>query len=101
MLNEKMSHQTKTLEDGKKLQGAQAAWIQELEGELTAKDQILNQTLEAAKISQSDLNKAHEANKKIQFDMNGAFEVAKTAQADKEKAVREAHESAQQALKMK
>lgn len=40
-----MSHQTKALEEGKKLEESQAARIGELEAELTTKDQILGQTL--------------------------------------------------------
>lgn len=68
---------------------------------LTAKVDILKQTLEAAKTAQEGLNKVGEENQRLQSALSEALEAAKTGQADKEKAIKDALESAQQALKVK
>lgn len=89
-----MLHQESALKEGQKLEEMQAARISELEAELTTKDKILKQTLQAAK-------NANEENEKLKSDLTRALEATMSAQADKDKAVKEAHEFAQQALKVK
>lgn len=89
-----MLHQESALEEGNKIEEMQVARIGELEAELTAKDQILDQTLQATKITQEE----HE---KLKSALSEALEAAKSAQVEKDKGVKDAHESAQQALKVK
>lgn len=72
----------------------QAANIGKLEGELTAKDRILTQALESAKVVEDE-------NAQLKADLSMLLEAAKIAQAEKERAAKEARESAQQALKVK
>lgn len=95
-----MSHQTKVLQEGKQLEQAQHAQIQELEVEPTAKDKVLEQALTAAKNSQGDLDKALKATMKTQLELDKALEAAKHAQAEKERAVK-AQETSIRALKTK
>lgn len=83
--------------EGKKLEEMQAVGISELEAELTAKDQILGQTLHATKTSQEEQNKVHNAAKELQAKLDKALEAARNDVAEKDRAVKEAHESAQQA----
>lgn len=72
----------------------QAAHIGELEANLTAKDSIVSQTLQATKITE-------EENARLKSALSDVQATSKTTQADRDKVVKGAHESTQQVLKIK